>query len=122
LRPAPLLDDETKGDPQIMAEQMAHLLDLADRPNMTLLVIDYGHVSATPGPFTLLATAGPVPDLVADFSFNEPTYSQNPSTIADRIAAYEHLQSLAHEPEASRSIIAKSADRFAALTSMKGPV
>jgi hypothetical protein len=117
---APLLDAR-QGGPEAMAEQMAHLLDLAARPNVTLHVIDHEHLSATPGEFTLLATAGPAADMATEGGVNGDRFEDGPRAAANHVRLFDHLRSLARDPDASRFLIARSADRFAALaTTMKG--
>jgi transcriptional regulator with XRE-family HTH domain len=111
---SPLLD-ANKGCPDVMAEQLAHLLDLAERPNVTLLVVDYVHLSAAPGDFTLLATAGQAPDVATEIGVKGHRSDEGPLAAADHVRLFDHLASLALDPEASRTAIARSADRFAAM-------
>lgn len=111
---APLLD-ATVGGPEVMAEQLAHLLALADRPTVTLLVIDAEHLYATPGPFTLLATAGPAPDTAIEAGLKGPISHEGPVAAADHAALFDHLVSLARDREASRAAIARAVARFAAM-------
>jgi transcriptional regulator with XRE-family HTH domain len=115
LIPAPLLEAAT-GGPDVMAEQLGHLLALADRPNVTILVIDGGHLFAAPGPFTLLATAGPDPDVATEFGVAGPRLDEGPPIVAEYVRLFDHLAALARGSEASRAAIARAADRFAAMT------
>lgn len=110
---APLL--EANPGPNVMAEQLAHLLALADRPNITLLVIDTEHLMATPGEFTLLATGGPDADIATETGLNGPSSHEGPVAAATHRALFDHLASLARDREASRTAIARAAARFAAM-------
>jgi transcriptional regulator with XRE-family HTH domain len=115
---APLLD-AIKGGAEIMAGQMSHLLDLADRSTVTLRLIDMEHLSAAPGRFTLLATDGMDPDTALEIGVRGPVYTEG--NVADHVRLFSHLVSLARDPEASRAMIARSADRFSAMANtMKG--
>jgi hypothetical protein len=80
------------------------------------------HLYATPGEFTLLATAGPDADMAAEIGVRGPTYAEGPIATADHVRLLDHLMCRAHDPEASRALIARSADRFAAMAAitMKG--
>jgi DNA-binding XRE family transcriptional regulator len=111
---APLLD-AVVGNPDVMADQFAHLLALADRPNIVLQIIDVDHLFAAPGRFTLLATAGPDPDMAAESGVRGPTYTEGAAATAEYVRLFNHLASKARDPEASRAAITRSADRFAAL-------
>lgn len=111
---APLLE-ACAGGPDVMAEQLAHLLDLADQPNVTLQVLDVEHLYATPGEFSLLATAGTEPDTAVEIGVRGPIYAEGPVATLDHAALFAHLASLARDPEASRVAIARAADRFAAM-------
>lgn len=111
---APLLD-AIQGDADVMADQLAHLLALTERPNVTLLIIDTEHLAAIAAPFTLIAQAGDMPDLVAEAGHVGPFYAEGPAAAADLAALFQHLASLARDREASRTAIAKAADRFAAM-------
>jgi transcriptional regulator with XRE-family HTH domain len=118
LIPGPLLGAVT-GSPTVMVEQMAHLRDLADRPNVTLLVIDPEHMAAAPGRFTLLATSSPVPDTAIEVGLRGPSYTEGATATADYVRLFDHLASWALGPEASRARIARTADRFAAMTTLQ---
>jgi transcriptional regulator with XRE-family HTH domain len=111
---APLLD-ANKGGPEVMAEQMAHLLDLAGRPNVTLRIIDIEHLTAIAAPFTLVAQAGEAADLVAEAGHVGPNYDEGATAATDYARLFDHLMSLALDPDVSRARIARSADRFAAM-------
>jgi transcriptional regulator with XRE-family HTH domain len=111
---APLLD-AIQGGPEVMAEQMAHLLDLADRSNITLRIIGTEHLAAAPGELTLLATAGQEADIATEIGLRGPRSDEGPIAAAEHVRLFEHLASSALDPEASRAAIARSHDRFVAL-------
>jgi transcriptional regulator with XRE-family HTH domain len=123
LIPAYLLDAADLASAQVMAAQAAHLLDLANRPNVTLHIFEPRHLSSVPyNEFTLLGTAGPDPDTVTEFAFGEALSRHSPDVVADRVKAFAHLASLALDPEESREAITRSTGRYAALASLqKGP-
>jgi DNA-binding XRE family transcriptional regulator len=108
------------GEADVMAEQMNHLLNLTGRPNVTLRLIDPVHLAATPGQFTVLGTTGPTADTAAEIGLNGATSHEGPAFAAGHAALFDHLLSLSNDPETSRALIAESADRFAALVTMKG--
>jgi transcriptional regulator with XRE-family HTH domain len=115
---APLVEAAT-GGPEVMAEQMAHLMALTDRPNVTLQLLDVEHLFATPGEFTLLATSGPDADMATEGGINSDHFEDGPRAAANHVRLFDHLASLAQDPEVSRSVIARAADRFAAMATNK---
>ncbi|TQS46959.1 helix-turn-helix domain-containing protein [Cryptosporangium phraense] len=99
-------------DADAMRAQLAHLLEMAERPNVTIQVIPFSagpHAAAATGPFVLLSFdhLGEVPGEIA--------YGENPANAlymetkeeTDRYRSVaDHLLSQALSPEASAEMIA----------------
>ena len=102
-RPAPahlwLVLDEAAlrrpvGRPEVMRGQLRHIMDMADRPNVTLQVIPLtvGDSAAARGPFTILRFSEPdLPDVVYLEQLTGALYQDKRDTVDHYLAVLERL-------------------------------
>jgi transcriptional regulator with XRE-family HTH domain len=82
------------GRPEIMRGQLRHLIDVADRPNVTLQVIPLttGGNAAAGGPFTILRSSEPdLPDVVYLEQLTSALYLDKRDTVDHYLAVLERL-------------------------------
>jgi transcriptional regulator with XRE-family HTH domain len=94
------------GGPKVMRAQLAHLLDLADRPNFTLRVLPFtaGAPASPEGAFTYLTMPQPFSDVVQINTEGGAHYLERPTT--DRFAeAYTRLEGETLDADDSRAYI-----------------
>lgn len=93
---------------QIMADQLRHLLELSDLPNITIQALRYdsrGHASAN-GPFSILRfEAGDLPDVVYLEQLTSALYLDKPADVDFYRAAMSRLSVRAESPEKTQSLL-----------------
>jgi transcriptional regulator with XRE-family HTH domain len=102
------------GGRQVMRAQLAHLLDLANRPNITLRVLPFtaGAPASPEGAFTYLTMSPPCNDVVQINTEGGAIYLETPTT--DRFAeAYTRLELKTLDVDDSRAFIKKQMEQFA---------
>ena len=92
------------GGPAAMRAQLRHLIELSQRPNVTVQVIPFqagGHAAAG-GPFSLLRFAdSDMPDVVFLEQLNSAQYLDKPDVVDGYLAVMEQLSSGAMTPAAT---------------------
>ena len=97
------------GGRAVMAEQLDHLIEVADNANITIQIIPYG-AGAHPGmdsTFNILEFAGPVPKLVYVEGLVGYYYLDRPADIDKYQQVFDYLSSLALNPKDSIGMIAR---------------
>jgi hypothetical protein len=88
----------------VMRKQLRHLLDMAQRPNVTIQVIPFnagGHAAAG-GPFSVLRFAEyDLPDVVYLEQLTSALYLDKPEVVDDYLAVMERLCNEAATPASS---------------------
>ncbi|MFC5290549.1 Scr1 family TA system antitoxin-like transcriptional regulator [Actinokineospora guangxiensis] len=92
------------GGPSAMAEQHAHLLAMADLPNVTIRVLPAGGGPPRPGAFQLISTQDAV--VACQETRRAAHYYTEPDAVADYRALFDELRERAYDPGASRDLIA----------------
>ncbi|GGQ91314.1 helix-turn-helix domain-containing protein [Kitasatospora griseola] len=95
------------GGPVVMADQLRHLLRLAQRPNIVLQVAPYGIGERAPfgASFTLLRLPEG-PEWQYAESLSRGAFSNNPRQVGERSRAYDRLRAeVLSAPESSRLIL-----------------
>ncbi|MEV6167901.1 helix-turn-helix transcriptional regulator [Streptomyces sp. NPDC051954] len=96
------------GDPDVMREQLAHLLSFRNNQWVHIQVLPYsvgGHTGMM-GSFTLLRFDDH-PDLFYCESYDQGHMTPNPEVIRERSVGYARLQATALSPEDSADLIAR---------------
>jgi transcriptional regulator with XRE-family HTH domain len=97
------------GSPEVMRDQLGHLLEVGARPNVTLQVIPLtrgGHAAAG-GPFTILRFGEPdLPDVVYIGHLTSALYLDKRETVDHYLAVMEQLCVEALPADASAELIA----------------
>jgi hypothetical protein len=91
---------ETVGTAETMIEQLDHLLEMAERPNINLrLMPSDGRAACALGNFDLLTRPGESrPFLVAAFTVPGPDYVERPEVVQIFLATYHYLSEIALSP------------------------
>ncbi|GAA0368171.1 helix-turn-helix transcriptional regulator [Streptomyces olivoreticuli] len=96
----------TIGSPEVMHEQLAHLLRMADTPHVTLQIFPFkSGAPATHLPFVVLKFADGESDVLY---VEDPVSGQvidSPQTVADANVTYDRLRADALSPEESLALI-----------------
>jgi transcriptional regulator with XRE-family HTH domain len=96
------------GSPAVMQGQLKHLLDLAERPNITIQIMPFqvgGH-SAAGGAFSILRFAEPdLPDVVYVENLTSALYLDKQADVDSYLLAAERLSIAAHEPNETPRIL-----------------
>lgn len=81
------------GGAEVMREQLQHLIDMADRPRITIQVLpfDHGGHEATNGPFTILRFGAPDPDVVFAETFAGDAFLEEPDDVDRCVRIFERL-------------------------------
>jgi transcriptional regulator with XRE-family HTH domain len=100
------------GGPQVLRDQLLHVVEQAERPNIDLQVLPF-EAGAHPGlttTFTILRfpEAGP---LVFGSGINSEPEVEDPAEHGRALAVFDWLRAQAESPERSRRIIAEAAHR-----------
>lgn len=106
------------GGPDVMAEQLERLLRVAEQPHVTIQVVPFG-AGAHPGmegPFLILGFPEQAdPDVVYVDSTSSGVYLEMPPDVRRYSLMFDHLRATALKPDDTVELIAKAAERVAAL-------
>ncbi len=94
--------------PDVMRAQLRHLMDMAQRPNVTLQVVPFasGAPAAGGGPFSVLRFAGPdLPDVVYLEQLTSALYLDRPETVDHYLMVLERVCVDAATPADSIAVI-----------------
>jgi hypothetical protein len=100
------------GGPDVMADQISHLIEMADRPNINLQILPFstGAHIAMAGSFTLLHFPGPTTsDIVYVENMADELFMENEAQTFHYTLAFERLTELALGPEESVALAARIA-------------
>lgn len=103
------------GPPRVMREQLEHLAELAELPNVTVQVLpfDRGGSAATSGPFTMLQFAeDDLPDIVYLEQLTSAVYLDKPGEVRRYRTAMDRITAAAASPADSRTLIRGLAHRL----------
>jgi transcriptional regulator with XRE-family HTH domain len=95
------------GSPRVMREQLEHLVELGDLPNVTLQVLPFEQGShAVAGPFTVLRFAEPdLPDIVYLEQLTSAVYLDKRPDVEDYVMIMERITVQAETPAQSRATL-----------------
>jgi transcriptional regulator with XRE-family HTH domain len=81
------------GGPDVLREQLLHLVELSERPRLTLQVLpfDHGGHEATTGPFIVLRFPHPDPDIVYAETFIGSAFLEEPPDVERCARIFERL-------------------------------
>jgi transcriptional regulator with XRE-family HTH domain len=102
------------GGPQVMAAQLAHLIDVTRLPNVTIQVISFT-VGSHPGlesNFNILEMAPPTPSVVFVEGLVGSVYLERPEDLKRYREVFERLELMALSPKDSIDIISEIRTRF----------
>lgn len=103
------------GSPELMREQLLHMVKVAGLPNVTLQVLPF---SAGPHPasgvsFELLRQPGQgEPEIVYQEGLTTATYLDRPEDVRGHMLAYDRVSAAALDPVESLTLIASVADEY----------
>jgi len=103
------------GTPNVMREQLEHILEMSELPNVTVQVLPFsaGSHAAAGGPFTLLRFAeADLPDVVYLEQLNSAVYVDKRSDVEDYLGVIEQVSVQAMTPAASRTAIREMRDTW----------
>ena len=95
------------GGRRVMAEQLAKILDVSARPNITVQVLPYevGAHPAVESNFTILELPNPTPGVVFVEGLIGSTYLEREEDLARYQSIFRKLQSIALSPQGSHDLI-----------------
>ncbi|MGH3274894.1 MAG: helix-turn-helix domain-containing protein [Streptosporangiaceae bacterium] len=96
------------GSPATMRAQLEYLLEISDRPELTVQVTPYpsGNSYLLPGSFSILTFASPdLPDVVYMEHLTSAMYLDKPSDIEQYTAALDKVSATSTTPEQTRTFI-----------------
>lgn len=98
------------GSRQVMREQLRHLIEMAERPNITVQIVPFrlgGHAAAG-GPFTILRFAEPdLPDIVFIEQLTSALYLEKREDIDRYAAVMDRLCVEAESPNRTRNVLSE---------------
>jgi hypothetical protein len=100
------------GGPDVMADQLRHLADLADHPNVTVQVVPFSHGThpEATGAFSILAFGEPDdPGVVYLEGRNGAEYIDDDAEVEDHATLFDQLSDLALDPAATATLIRRTA-------------
>jgi hypothetical protein len=102
------------GGSVVMHDQLTHLLEAAQRPNITLQVVgfEYGMHPGIETNFILLTMGNVLPDVVYTEGVPEPTDSSLPGDLRQYRRIWDALRAIALSPRDSLQRIRQYVDRF----------
>src|SRR5690606_10935455 len=103
------------GGVEVMRRQIAHLIEMAARPNITIQIVpnSVGAHAAMAGAFTILEYADPQdPTLVYIETISGDMYLEMPDQVRSYTLAYDHVRASALSADASVAYMADLADRL----------
>jgi transcriptional regulator with XRE-family HTH domain len=106
------------GGPEVMREQLRHIIELSTRPNTTLTIqvlpLSAGAHPGMNGPFVILEFQGPKdPPMVYLETATDGLYLEEPADVERYTLRFNHLVARALGPDESRTMIADLAGRMA---------
>jgi transcriptional regulator with XRE-family HTH domain len=110
------------GGPRVMAVQLAHLIETAGLPNVTIQVIPFA-VGSHPGlesNFNILELTPPTPSVVFVEGLVGSVYLERPEDLKRYREVFERLQIIALSPKDSIDMIAEIRTRFKQISSRAG--
>jgi transcriptional regulator with XRE-family HTH domain len=95
------------GGPQVMADQLRRLLELAEQPHITLQVLPFaaGAHAGVSGSFALIEFPGADPDVVYVDSAAGNIYIERPREVRTYSLKFDHLRATALSPDESTAFI-----------------
>jgi transcriptional regulator with XRE-family HTH domain len=103
------------GTPEVMRDQLEHILEMSELPNVTVQVLPFsaGSHAAAGGPFTLLRFAeADLPDVVYLEQLNSAVYVDKRADVEDYLGVIEQVSVQAMTPAESRAVIREMRDRW----------
>jgi transcriptional regulator with XRE-family HTH domain len=102
------------GGPEVMAEQLDHLVAMTGRPNVVLRVLPAdGRDNSAQGGFELLTRPDEIqPFIAVTFDPTRPHYHETPHDIEVFVATYDYLLDAALQPDQSISRIEQIRERY----------
>jgi transcriptional regulator with XRE-family HTH domain len=103
------------GGAQVMRDQLEHILEMSELPNVTVQVLPFsaGSHAAAGGPFTLLRFAeADLPDVVYLEQLNSAVYVDKRADVEDYLGVIEQVSVQAMTPAESRAAIREMRDRW----------
>ncbi len=99
------------GSPEVMCEQLEHIVQLSRRPNVTVQVLRFaaGAHLATGGGFAVLTFEKDEPPLGYIETLAGELFLESPQEIGRLMAVYDHLKTLAMSPAESINLIRERA-------------
>lgn len=100
----------TTGSEEVMADQLDHLLAMANRPRVTVQVIGFEagtHLGGQYSQFILLGMGDEAPGVVYEEGQLDPSDSDDPLVVRTYQRVWDLLRAIALDPEASRARIAR---------------
>lgn len=107
-------------EPDVLPEQLEHLIKLAELPNVHIQVLARGAIGLHPGINGTFSVMGFGPELVGDpgVAYTETringTYHENAAAILRYRDTWSRLQLLAEKPDRSRAILAQRVEEITA--------
>lgn len=110
------------GGPQVMAAQLAHLIETAGLPNVTIQVIPFafGSHPGLESNFNILELTPPTPSVVFVEGLVGSVYLERPEDLKRYREVFERLQIIALSPKDSIDMIAEIRTRFKQTSSRAG--
>jgi transcriptional regulator with XRE-family HTH domain len=96
------------GSPEVMREQLSHLVEMAGRPNISLQILPFetGPHPAMTGGFTILTFPEAIaPDVVYVESMTSELFMENETEVYRHNLAFNHLRELALQQQESIDLI-----------------
>jgi transcriptional regulator with XRE-family HTH domain len=106
----------TVGGPEIMRAQLAHLVELAALPHVTLQVVPFaaGAHAGMECPFLILGFPEQAdPDVVYVENTTSGVYLEQPSDVHRYTLMFDHLRAAALRPDDTAAMVERAADRLA---------
>lgn len=102
------------GGPDVMAEQLAHLLAMGERDNVTIQVVSFGAGAYGPmsGPVTILDFQDEDPDIVYLEYPAGGTTVEKPDDVASFIAMFNDVRAVALPPDKSAGLVREALDQL----------
>lgn len=98
------------GTREVTAKQLAHLLELMDRPNVVIQVVrETGYFAGFRGQFEI-ATGREIPDTLVMVTLEDQT-TNDPAQVDSATALFGRIRGYAESMEASRGIIQEALQR-----------
>lgn len=111
------------GGPVVMSRQLDRLIEMSNRPNVTIQIIPYsvGAHPAMDSTFHILEFAGSVPSVVYVEGLVGWIYLERPQDIDRYQQVFEHLRTVASSPQESIELLARVAGEYNSLTTSEPP-